>query len=169
MIFDIQERSIFDKPKRNEPVDKSKWFINPDAFVLIGQKKYKLEFIEVMSVIKHFITEKTDVTWSSMVVKTRKRNIVFARQMFHYFCREFTNASLSTIGAHGGGKDHATVLHSCRVVNNLIETDSKIRLMIQEIKENIERQMSYNTSVPNQGEKHDTIADWSRVKHKYIN
>jgi len=168
--FGIEDKSIFDK-KRNEPVDKSRWFINPDAFVLTGKKKYRLEFIEVMSVIKFLITNKTGVPWANMVTKTRKREIVFSRQLFHYFSRKYTNASLSAIGAHGGGKDHSTVLHSCRVVENLIETDKRIRLIVHDIKESIKSRLALTTPFPDEEkeEEHDRIADWEKVKHKYIN
>ena len=44
---------------------------------------------------------------------------------------------MATIGAHCGGKDHATVLHACRTVNNLIETDKRFRVYISDIEKKI--------------------------------
>ena len=44
---------------------------------------------------------------------------------------------LSSIGAHCGGKDHATVLHACRTVNNLIETDKKFKASVLELQKKI--------------------------------
>jgi chromosomal replication initiator protein len=55
--------------------------------------------------------------------KTRKREIVQARQIAMYFSKHLTKASLASIGAQVGGKNHATVLHACKTVNNLMETD----------------------------------------------
>ncbi len=65
--------------------------------------------------------------------KTRKREIVQARQLAMYFAKKHTKASLATIGLHCGNKDHATVLHACRTVNNLIETDKQFRLYVEDL------------------------------------
>src|SRR5512138_685331 len=62
--------------------------------------------------------------------KTRKREIVQARQVSMYFSKSLTKASLASIGSHIGGKDHATVLHACKAVNNLIDTDKHFRNQI---------------------------------------
>ena len=62
-------------------------------------------------------------------IKTRKRQVVQARQIAMYFAKNMTKSSLSSIGAHCG-KDHATVLHACRTVNNLIETDKKFKASV---------------------------------------
>jgi len=69
--------------------------------------------------------------------KTRKRNIVQARQLAMYFSKKHTNSSLATIGLHCGNKDHATVLHACRTVNNLSETDKQFRSYVDELEKKI--------------------------------
>ncbi|MFN4234887.1 MAG: chromosomal replication initiator protein DnaA [Bacteroidia bacterium] len=69
--------------------------------------------------------------------KTRKREVVQARQIAMYFAKNMTKSSLATIGMHCGGKDHATVLHACRTVNNLIETDKRFRAYIDELEKKI--------------------------------
>ncbi len=69
--------------------------------------------------------------------KTRKREIVQARQIAMYFSKSLTKSSLTTIGAQIGGKDHATVLHACKTVNNLMDTDKKFRLQIEEIEKKL--------------------------------
>ena len=63
--------------------------------------------------------------------------VVQARQIAMYFSKQLTKSSLATIGAHCGGKDHATVLHACRTVNNLIETDKRFRVYISDIEKKI--------------------------------
>jgi len=65
--------------------------------------------------------------------KTRKREIVQSRQIAMYFAKTLTKSSLATIGAKIGGKDHATVLHACKTVNNLLETDKRFKDYIEDI------------------------------------
>ena len=65
--------------------------------------------------------------------KTRKREIVQARQISMFYAKDLTKSSLKTIGMHFGGRDHSTVIHACQTVNDLIETDKKFRADIEEI------------------------------------
>jgi len=69
--------------------------------------------------------------------KTRKREIVQARQVAMFFSKSLTKASLATIGTQNGGKDQATDLHACKTVNNLIETDKRFRIQIDEIEKKL--------------------------------
>ncbi len=69
--------------------------------------------------------------------KTRKREVVQARQLAMYFSKQFTKSSLSNIGMHCGGKDHATVLHACRTVNNLMDTDKKFKAQVVDLQKRI--------------------------------
>ena len=53
-----------------------------------------------------------------------------------FLCRQFiSNCSLATIGAEIGGKDHATVLHSCNTVSDLMSTDKVFRKYVNDIEE----------------------------------
>ena len=70
--------------------------------------------------------------------KTRKREIVQARQIAMYLSRNLTKTSLSSISAQLGGKDHATVLHACNTVVDLMDTDRSFRSCVHEI----ERQLN---------------------------
>jgi chromosomal replication initiator protein len=72
-----------------------------------------------------------------MKSKTRKREVVQARQIAMYFAKSMTKSSLATIGLHCGGKDHATVLHACRTVNNLMDTDKRFKAYIDELNKKI--------------------------------
>ncbi len=65
--------------------------------------------------------------------KTRKREIVQARQISMYYAKDLTKSSLKTIGMHFGGRDHSTVIHACQTVNDLMETDKKFKSDIDEI------------------------------------
>ncbi len=73
--------------------------------------------------------------------KSRKREIVQARQIAMYFSKEFTKASLTRIGAEFGGKNHATVMYADKTVTNLTETDKNFRRYVDEIKSRIKNSM----------------------------
>jgi chromosomal replication initiator protein len=47
--------------------------------------------------------------------------------------KKLTNLSLKSIGAHFGGRDHSTVLHSCRAIDNYLETDKHVRSEYEKI------------------------------------
>jgi len=68
-------------------------------------------------------------------LKSRKREIVWGRQILHYIAKNKNMGSLSEIGFRFGNKDHATVLHSNRTVEALLETD---KVFIKEYKSFIE-------------------------------
>lgn len=69
--------------------------------------------------------------------KTRKREVVQARQLAMYFSKNYTKASLSYIGSQIGKKDHATVLYACRAVADLMETDRKFKIQVEEIQKKL--------------------------------
>jgi chromosomal replication initiator protein len=69
--------------------------------------------------------------------KSRKREIVQARQIMMFFAKKYTDSSYAHIGKVIGGKDHATVIYSAITVKNLIETDKRFRSMIMAIEESL--------------------------------
>jgi chromosomal replication initiator protein len=73
----------------------------------------------------------------SIQTKTRKREIVQARQITMYFSKTLTKFSLASIGAQIGNKDHATVLHACKTVNNLKDTDKNFRQFMEDIEKKL--------------------------------
>lgn len=83
--------------------------------------------------ISKVVCDYFDMPLESLQTKTRKREIVQARQIAMYFSKSMTKSSLASIGAQIGGKDHATVLHACKTVRNLKDTDKSFRLYIDEI------------------------------------
>lgn len=70
--------------------------------------------------------------------KTRKKEIVLARQLAMYFSKELTKSSLKTIGLHFGGRDHSTVIHSCNTIDLMRKNDNSMRELIDSIKNKIE-------------------------------
>jgi len=83
--------------------------------------------------IQEIVCDYFNVSIDLLRSKTRKREIVQSRQIAMFFAKNLTKASLAAIGAKIGGKDHATVLHACKTVNNLIETDKRFKTHIDEI------------------------------------
>ena len=100
---------------------------------LIKNTKREISIDYIQKIVCNFFNIPLDQIQS----KTRKREIVQARQVAMFFSKNMTKASLATIGSQIGGKDHATVLHACKTVNNLIETDKRFRLQIDEIEKKL--------------------------------
>jgi len=88
-----------------------------------------------MTVIDYFnaIPGAAIVSMDDINLKTRRREVVQVRQVAMYFAKKYTRNSLSVIGSGIGGKDHATVLHSCKTVNNLYDTNKHFRSHIDEL------------------------------------
>ena len=102
-----------------------------DKFVKNTAREVSIDYIQKV------VCDYFNLPLELMKSKTRKREVVQARQIAMYFSKQLTKSSLATIGAHCGGKDHATVLHACRTVNNLIETDKRFRVYISDIEKKI--------------------------------
>jgi chromosomal replication initiator protein len=61
-----------------------------------------------------------------VVGKSRRQPLVLCRQVAMYLCRDLTDLSLPKIGAHFGGRDHTTVIHSIEKVTTLLQTDREV-------------------------------------------
>ena len=83
--------------------------------------------------IQQIIADYFNLDIESLHSKTRKRNVVQARQLAMFFSKKYTKSSLSTIGSQIGQRDHATVLHACKTVENLIETDREFKKYVSDL------------------------------------
>jgi len=70
--------------------------------------------------------------------KTRKKEIVLARQLAMYFSKELTKSSLKSIGLQFGGRDHSTVIHACNSIEESIVSDPSMKDLVKAIKTQIE-------------------------------
>ncbi|TXK51561.1 chromosomal replication initiator protein DnaA [Pontibacter qinzhouensis] len=98
--------------------------------------KHIIEDVETevnLDFIQKTVAEYFQVSLDSLKAKTRKKEIVTARQVAMYFAKEFTSHSLKSIGYHFGGRDHSTVIHSVQTVSDMIDTDKKFKASIQEL------------------------------------
>jgi chromosomal replication initiator protein len=88
--------------------------------------------------IQRIVCEYMDIDEDRVRGKTRKREVVRARQIAMYFCKQFTQNSLKTIGLHFGGRDHSTVIHANNTVEDQMETDDQFRSTVEDIERKIE-------------------------------
>ena len=87
--------------------------------------------------IQKTVSEYFHVDQDDLKAKTRKKEIVIARQLAMYFSKDYTNHSLKSIGYHFGGRDHSTVIHALQSVNDMIDTDAKFRYSVDELKKKL--------------------------------
>ncbi len=98
-----------------------------EKFVKNTKREVSIDYIQ--KVVSDYF--EMDVT--TLQSKTRKRHIVQARQLAMFFAKKFTKASLASIGSQIGKRDHATVLHACKTVDNLAETDKQFKKYIEDL------------------------------------
>lgn len=96
---------------------------------LIQERKREITIDHIQSSVCDYF----DLTINELHSKSRKREIVQARQIAMYFAKKLTKHSLTTIGSKIGNKDHATVLHANRTVKNLMDTDKRFKSHVYEI------------------------------------
>ncbi|WP_421753708.1 chromosomal replication initiator protein DnaA [Croceimicrobium sp.] len=102
-----------------------------DKFVKNTTREISIDYIQKV------VCDYFDMPIELLKSKTRKREIVQARQLAMYFSKQLTKNSLASIGAQCGNKDHATVLHACRTVNNLTETDKRFRTYVEDLRKKL--------------------------------
>ena len=87
--------------------------------------------------IQKTVSEFFKVSIDQLKDKTRKKEIVMARQLAMYFSKEYTNLSLKSIGYHFGGRDHSTVIHAVQTVNDLYDTDNTFKKSLDELRKKL--------------------------------
>lgn len=91
----------------------------------------KAAHLAIKSVFSNYQPE-----WVS--IGSRLRDHVELRQMFQWLCRNKTTLSLHKIGQICGGRDHSTVINSCRVVDNLMTYDKRYARNLETVKNKFE-------------------------------
>ena len=89
--------------------------------------------------IREVVCDYFSVSEDSVASKSRVRAVANARHIAMYLSKQMTKKSLSEIGRAVGGRDHATVLHSCSVVNDLMDTDKEFKNHVEEIEKILKR------------------------------
>lgn len=99
-----------------------------DIFQEEAQNRITIDKIQ-KKVIEHYHLRPSD-----MQSKRRPANIAFPRQVAMYLCRTLTHDSLADIGETFGGRDHGTVIHACKAVENMMDQDESIKRNIEYLK-----------------------------------
>ena len=79
---------------------------------------------------------------ADMLSRRRPANIAFPRQVAMYLSRILTEHSLQEIGAAFGGRDHGTVIHACKTVENMMDQDASIKTAVELLNEQLAQSMS---------------------------
>ena len=102
-----------------------------DRFVRNSVKELSVEYI--INVVCDYFKISAD----QLALKTRKQQVVQARQIAMYLAKKYSNTSLAAIGKQCGNKDHATVHHACKTISDRLETDKQFKSMMAEIEKKI--------------------------------
>ena len=105
----------------NRPIDKDLVSRVMKMIIRIEQKTITCE--NIIQIVQNIF----GVDNKSFNSKNRKRELVFARSAAMHLCKKYTTQSVSRIGSIIGGRDHATVLHALKSVDDLLETDSEFK------------------------------------------
>jgi chromosomal replication initiator protein len=100
-------------------------------FIKNSSKEISMEYIQKL------VCEYFEVPIEMVKSKTRKREIVQARQISMYLAKLHTKTSLKSIGAFFGGRDHSTVIYACQTVDDLIDTDKKFKGYVADIQKKL--------------------------------
>ena len=92
--------------------------------------------------ITSLVCESLKVDENKIRDKTRKKEIVFARQIAMFLSKDMTKSSLKTIGLHFGGRDHSTVIHACSSIEDSLSKDRYIKELIENLKNKIKNNFS---------------------------
>ncbi len=92
-----------------------------------------------IEVIQKRVADHFQIRHSDMTSKRRPNNIAIPRQIAMYLARSLTKHSLQEIGDAFGGRDHGTVIHACKAVDNMMEQDPATRGSIEFLRNQLSR------------------------------
>ena len=93
---------------------------------------YEKKTITIDDIIKT-VADYYGIEPGAINTRSRKREVVLVRQVAMYLAKKHLDMSTSKIGKYIGDRDHATVLHACKTISNLAETDKQFRTELEEI------------------------------------
>ena len=102
---------------------------------VLNQRQNKAVTAEL---IMETVSDYYGVSISELIGPTRKREITIPRQVAIYLTREMTGMSLPQIGEQFGGRDHTTIMHSVRVMENTVKQDSSMKDLVDQVKRRVQ-------------------------------
>jgi len=88
------------------------------------------------------VSETTHIKEKEIVGSSRKMEIAEARQISIYLCRQILGTPFVSLGIYFGGRDHSTILHACRVMENKTKKDQRVGRLVNELK----RELSFSVN-----------------------
>ncbi len=122
-IISLIAHSSFNK--KDITIDLAKAIV--DNYVKNTKREVSIDYIQKV------VSDYFQMDVETLQSKTRKRHIVQARQLAMFFAKKLTKASLASIGTQIGKRDHATVLHACKTVDNLSSTDKQFKKYVEDL------------------------------------
>ena len=92
--------------------------------------------VTISHVIK-YISREFKISERQLISKGRTMEVAIARQIAMYLCREYTSSSLTNIGLYFGKRDHSTVIHACRNIENKMNNDKELKNKINNMKSDL--------------------------------
>lgn len=92
--------------------------------------------------IQNLVADHFELPVEILQGSTRKRQVVIARQLSMYLAKKLTDQSLKTIGDNFGGRDHSTVIYSCKTVQDIMETDAIFKDTVADLERKIKMSLS---------------------------
>lgn len=126
-IVSLIAQSSFNK--KEITIDLAKQIV--EKFVKHTKREISIDYIQKV------VSDYFQMDVNTLQSKTRKRHIVQARQLAMFFAKKFTKASLASIGSQIGKRDHATVLHACKTVDNLAHTDKQFKKYVEDLQKKL--------------------------------
>ena len=94
-----------------------------------------------METIQKKVVDYYHLRMADMLSRRRPANIAFPRQIAMYLSRMLTEHSLQEIGSAFGGRDHGTVIHACKTVENMMDQDTSIKHSVEFLREQLSQSM----------------------------
>ncbi len=94
-----------------------------------------------METIQKKVVDYYHLRMADMLSRRRPANIAFPRQVAMYLSRMLTEHSLQEIGSAFGGRDHGTVIHACKTVENMMDQDTSIKHSVEFLNEQLSQSM----------------------------
>ncbi len=101
------------------------------SYVQFNNKDINVE--QIMAIV----CRRFNITVDALTSSKRTRDLAQARQIVMFLAKQHTKSSLSVIGASVGGRNHSTVLHSCKTVTNLMETDKQFKDLVDTLTQEV--------------------------------
>lgn len=115
------------------------------AKAALGEQTSAIRSGPTVQTIIDAVTEFYSVRLADLQSKRRQRSIALPRQVCMYLARRNTRHSLEEIGGYFGGRDHTTVMHAVRTIEQRRTQDTDFDLIVESLEDNLRRPVDINT------------------------